>query len=211
MVDRFVSKIDAKSYTFEYQDKEKVKSILDNGCILLFSHFGGWASASSNPNTSNKIHIVMKEVLLEGIKKIENSVQEKSNNLNVIDLNSGGISVSIQIANALMNNEIVAIMADRASDTKYEKAMPFLNDTAHFNKNPFQIAYKTNKPILVFFIIFDKMQTYKIEYKHIILDQALSQEEAITVSLNEYVNMYETIVKKYPNQWFNFYNFWEKK
>ena len=45
-------------------------------------------------------------------------------------------------------------MADRASDKKYEKAMPFLNDTAYFNQNPFQIAYKTNKPILVFFYNF---------------------------------------------------------
>ena len=109
MMDRFISKVDSKSYSFEYKEKERVKTLLDDGCILLFSHFGGWASASSSPNTSNKIHIVMKEVLLEGIKQIEESVEQQSNNLNIIDLNSGGISISIQIANALMNNEIVAI------------------------------------------------------------------------------------------------------
>jgi predicted LPLAT superfamily acyltransferase len=29
--------------------------------------------------------------------------------------------------------------------------------------------------------------------------------------LNEYVNEIEKKVKEYPEQWFNYYNFWEQK
>lgn len=35
------------------------------------------------------------------------------------------------------------------------------------------------------------------------------KNSAVTNSLNEYVKNFEEIVKKYPNQWFNLYNFWE--
>ena len=34
--------------------------------------------------------------------------------------------------------------------------------------------------------------------------------ELVTNSLNEYVKDFEAILKKYPNQWFNLYNFWER-
>ena len=55
------------------------------------------------------------------------------------------------------------------------------------------------------------MQRYKIEHLEIRLNKQLAQEEAIEESLKQYIQMYESILKKYPNQWFNFYNFWEKQ
>jgi len=208
MVDRFITKVDPKSYTLEYNDIEVPTKILNNGTILLYSHFGGWAASSNFSHVDNKIHIVMKEVLLDGIKKIEDSLDKKEN-INIIDLNEGMISVSVQIANALMDNEIVAIMADRASNEKAQIELEFFKQKAKFNKNPFQIAYKMDKPILVYFIVLKGIQKYKIEYIVIDLDKTKDEEEAIKIALNKYIKKYEEIIKAYPNQWFNFYNFWE--
>jgi predicted LPLAT superfamily acyltransferase len=36
------------------------------------------------------------------------------------------------------------------------------------------------------------------------------QDKAIAL-LNEYASVLELVVKKYPEQWFNYYNFWENK
>ena len=207
MVDRFISKADSKSYIFEYDDISVPTKILNEGTILLYSHFGGWAASSNSSHVTNKLNIVMKEVLLEGIKEIENSL-EKKQNINIIDLDQGTISVSVQIANALMNDEIVAIMADRASNKKAEISVDFFNKKAKFNKNPFQIAYKTDKPILVYFIVLTGIQKYKVEYLLINLDKTKPEVEAINIALDTYTKEYEKIIKKYPNQWFNFYNFW---
>ncbi len=207
MVDRFISKTDPQSYTFEYDNISIPTEILNNGTILLYSHFGGWAASSNSAHVTNKLNIVMQEILLKDIKKIEDSL-EVQNNINIIDLNQGMISVSVQIANALMNDEIVAIMADRASNKKSEISIPFFNKDANFNKNPFQIAYKTNKPILVYFIVLTGIQKYKVEYLVINLDKTKTEAEAIETALKKYIKEYENIIKKYPNQWFNFYNFW---
>ena len=131
--------------------------------------------------------------------------------MNVIDLNQGAISVSVQIANALMNDEVVTVMGDRAANVKSESEMMFLNHKASFNKNPFQIAYKTSKPVLVYFIILTGLQSYKVEYIKIIMDKEKSEALAVSEALEKYVNKLEEVVKMYPNQWFNFYDFWEKK
>ena len=207
MVDRFISKADPKSYKFIYDDISIPSTILKEGTILLYSHFGGWAASSNAAHVNNKLNIVMQEVLLEGIKEIEKSLEIDSE-INIIDLNQGMIAVSVQIANALMNNEIVAMMADRVANKKGEASVDFFGKEASFNKNPFQIAYKTDKPILVYFIVLKDIQEYKIEYKLINMDKTKSEKESINIALNEYVKEYENILKKYPNQWFNFYNFW---
>ena len=210
LVDRFISKIHPEQYTFEYDNIEIPIKIMESGTVLVYSHFGGWAASSSGVHVKNKINIVMQEAMLDGIKKLEKSIGLKSQ-LNIIDLNQGTIAVSVQIANALMNEEVVTIMADRASNKKAEMEVVFLNKKATFNKNPFQIAYKTDKPVLAYFIILSGMQKYKVEYIKINIDKSKKEEIAVKDALTQYVKKFEEIVKQHPDQWFNLYDFWEKK
>ena len=107
-----------------------------------------------------------------------------------------------------MADEVVAIMGDRASNDKAVIKAKFLGEEASFNKNPFQIAYKMNKPILVYFVLFTGMQKYKIEYIKIDLDQEKSESQAIQEALELYVKKYEDVIRRYPNQWLNFFDFW---
>ncbi len=210
LVDRFASKINPENYTFKYDNIEIPRKVLESGTVLVYSHFGGWAASSSGAHVKNKINIVMQEAMIDGIRQLEKSMGLKSQ-LNIIDLNQGSIAVSVQIANALMNEEVVTIMADRASNKKAEMEVLFLNKKAQFNKNPFQIAYKTDKPVLAYFIIHKGMQKYKVEYIKINIDKSKTEELAVREALTQYVEKLEDIVRRYPNQWFNFYDFWEKK
>jgi len=209
MVDRFVSKLDSNSYIFEYSDVNKQKEVLSQGTILLYSHFGGWAASANSPLVSSKINIVMQETLITGIKDIEENI-DIDVNTNIIDINNGTLSVAIEIANALIDEEIVVMMVDRSANKKGEISSLFFNDYAKFNKNPFQIAYKMNKPIMAYFIVYKDKRTYEVIHIHIKIDKNLNEKDAIMKALNEYILEYEKIITKYPNQWFNFYNFWEK-
>ncbi|ADG93975.1 acyltransferase [Arcobacter nitrofigilis DSM 7299] len=211
LVDRFISKYDSNSYNFIYEEKETILEIMNSKTILLFSHFGGWASSSSNPVTKNRINIVMHEVILDSIKEIENSIEKKLSNIHVIDQSMGQIPVSIEIANAISNNEIIAIMADRPTSDKYKYKTKFFGKDAYFNKNPFKISYKTRTPILCCFVVNTGLQKYKVETIKLNLDFNLKEKEAIEIAIKEYVKLFEDILLKYPNQWFNFYNFWESK
>lgn len=211
LVDRFISKHDPLAYDFLYEQKESVIKIMDTKSILLFSHFGGWASSSSNPITTNKINVIMQEVILDSIKDIENSIENKITNIKIIDQSMGQIPVSIEIANAISNNEVIAIMADRPTHDKYKFKTKFFGEDAFFNKNPFKISYKTKTPILCCFVINTGLQKYKVETIKLDLNFNLKEKEAIEIAIKEYVKLFEDILIKYPNQWFNFYNFWEKK
>lgn len=210
MCDRFISKHDPDSYKFIYDTNDPILKIMNSKSILLFSHFGGWASSSCNPPTSNTINIVMKEVILESIKNIENSIKIKKQNVNIIDLSLEQPLVSIKIANAISNNEIIAIMADRPISDKYKFKTIFFNKNANFNRNPFKIAYVTKTPLISCFIINKGLQKYEVKTIKIDINYNLKEKEAIEKAINEYVNIFEKILIEFPNQWFNFYNFWEE-
>ena len=209
MVDRFISKYDPDSYNFIYKEKEKVQKILSKKTIVLFSHFGGWAASSNNPITDNTVNIVMQEIILDSIKDIENSIERKISNTKIIDQSMGQIPVSIEIANAISNNEVIAIMSDRPTDEKYKYKTKFFDKDAYFNLNPFKIAFRTKTPMLAYFVINTGIQEYTVKTINIDLDFNLNEKEAIAKAMQQYVKLFEDILKEYPNQWFNFYNFWE--
>jgi predicted LPLAT superfamily acyltransferase len=67
------------------------------------------------------------------------------------------------------------------------------------------------KPILVYFVILIGMRRYRVSYKKIEMDRSKDEEEAILEALRSYVALYEKIIRAYPSQWFNFYDFGEKR
>jgi len=209
MVDRFITKADPSSYTFIYDDPDRPLEIFEHATILVLSHFGGWAASSNSSRTKNRMNIVMKEALKGDIKEIEESLGYKET-IKVIDINTGPIAVSIAIANALMNDEVVATMGDRASNPKANIAVEFFGKEAYFNKNPFQIAYKMRKPLVIYFVILTGMQKYKIEFYEVDIDYEGDENKAIRDAVEFYVKKYEEVLRKYPNQWLNFYDFWAK-
>ena len=211
--DRFISKSDPELYTIINPNKKLLLEEIKNGSIILTNHLGGWATAVNYFNYSNtKFHIVMNEMMIKSAKEFEEIIQKKNNNsVNIIDLSKGSISSYITIANALLNNESVAMMGDRAINAKDNYKLNFFGEKANFNKNPFVIAYKTKKPIILIFVVYEKLLQYKEIFYKIELDYNLPIEEAVTKSMEQYITYLSSILKEHPTQWFNFYNFWEKK
>jgi predicted LPLAT superfamily acyltransferase len=205
MTDRFVSKCDIDAYTI-IADKEKIQEYIKEGAIMLLSHFGGWSVALEPlKNTNLHINIIMQEVIKEEIKAIEIDLSKKATQSNVciLDLaNTTPLSASIKIAQALANKEIVAMMGDRANNPKHAIKAKFFDALAEFNKTPFELAKKTNLPIIMVFITYIKPRTYEINY--INLKPGLSVEKM----LEAYIQEYESVIRKAPDQWFNLYDFW---
>ncbi|MBN1839254.1 MAG: lysophospholipid acyltransferase family protein [Campylobacterales bacterium] len=210
MCDRFISKVEPQSYTFIMDNPELLLSNVQQGSILLLSHFGGWAAAG-NCFSGFKMNVIMQEALLEEIKAIEESLETKNSNLNIIDLSKGASSVSLEIASALLRNESVAMMADRATEPKHAKELLFFGKPALFNQNPFAIAYKTQKPLIALVVIYEKARTYRIECINLSMNKTHHKNEEIETSMQHYADFLADVVKRYPKQWFNFYHFWKEK
>ncbi len=206
--DRFISRTNPSDIKI---DKVNSKAFykLSNGGIVLLSHFGGWAIAANalQDDKLPTVNIVMKESTKEDLKKVEKKeIRNNEKHVHIIDLNKGGINAYIKIANTLMGGEIIAFMADRVVDPTKIVTVKFLNVKINLNKSPFDIAIKTKKPIMAIFIVNIGLQHYKL----MVID--IHSENKTVESLAQiYANTLEKLIKKYPEQWYNFYDFFKQQ
>ncbi|WOE69612.1 lysophospholipid acyltransferase family protein [Hydrogenimonas thermophila] len=206
--DRFVSRIDPNSLKIDKVNDKDFYTLSDGGIVLL-SHFGGWAIAANalQDDKLPTVNVVMRENTKEELKEVENSeIRRNKDHVHIIDLNEGGLAANIKIANALMAGEIVAFMADRVVDPTKTVTVKFFNEKVNFNRSPFDIALKTKKPLMAVFIVNIGLKHYKL------MVISLHSENNTTESLAQiYANTLEKIIKEYPGQWYNFYDFFKQQ
>lgn len=120
------------------------------------------------------------------------------------------LSHIVEICNALEKGEIFSQMADRSLYNRRLCKCNFLGKTAFFPTGVYYIAEKYRAKIIALFVLRGKKTfEYEVVIKPIaISDEIKDKKERIMAYAKEYVSALEEIVKKYPLQWFNFYDFW---
>ncbi len=208
--DRFLSKRFSQRYHIHPQNKKSYIADETKGVLFLFSHIGDWTTCELLPSEKNiSINIVMQEAIKESIQKFGNSIKkEKEGSLRIIDLSEGGISVAIKVAKAFQNGEIVAMMSDRILSAQGAIKVNFLGKEIRINKNPFEVAYNRNVPLIALFSMRQRDYHYNAYYYWITpYNRDIPKEEAIAIAAQEYSELLEKMVREYPDQWFNHYDF----
>lgn len=206
--DRFLSKRFLSRYHIETHNANVVN--LDKGALFLFSHIGDWSMCGLVPTQKNvPINVVMHEAIKESIQEFGKSIEDGNlPSMKVIDLSEGSLNVAIRIAKAFQNNEIVAMMADRILNAEGGVRVTFLGQSILINKNPFEVAYNRNVPMIALFSIRKDDYTYHSYYYRLSpFETTLPKEESIAKIAQEYTDILEKTVREYPDQWFNHYDF----
>ncbi len=211
----FADRIFSKKFTDRYKvivqkDRNYIHT-KDSGVMFLLSHVGDWSVSEMMPTQNNKtINIVMKEEIKESIKSFEEKISsdDSKSKLHIIDISDGTIAVATQLAKAFLNNEVVAMMADRYLSKESSVSVRFLGRTIRINKNPFDVAYNRKVPMVAFFAMREGDYLYSPFYFEMTeFDMSISKEESIQLKAQEYTLLLEGMVRKYPSQWLNHYDF----
>ncbi|MCF0056438.1 lysophospholipid acyltransferase family protein [Dyadobacter sp. CY356] len=196
-----------KNFTHTFENEQYLLDIRDQGKggILLSAHLGNWETAGNllKGRVTPTINIVMLDAEVESIKKF-------------MDLSTGGsrfkiipikndLSHIISIRNALINNEFVAIHADRYLEGAKFIELDFLGRKAKFPFGPFVIASKFDAPVTFVFAPKDGKFSYHLSATTPIEGKMKPEEIA-----KLYVAELERKVRQYPEQWFNYFNFFQE-
>jgi len=208
--DRFLSKRFLSRYHANAQNEISFLSALEKGGLFLFSHVGDWSICERLLSEKNiTVNIVMQEVIKESIQGFGKFIEDKQHStIKIIDLSEGSIPVAIRIANAFQKGEIVAMMADRFLTQQGGIPVTFLGKRVIINKNPFEVGYNRNVPLIVLLSFRESDYHYNVSYYGLTpYDRTLPKEEALAKTAQEYADILEKAVKEYPDQWFNLYDF----
>ena len=201
---------------FIYEDKgeHNIHDWIDQkkGAVLIGSHIGAWdIAAQLLKEVKSTINVVVFDAEHEELKKVLSQYKQNSK-VNFIPIKED-LSHILEIKNALSNNEVVCFNGDRYNNRNNVIPMSFLGENALFPKGIFMIAAKFNTPVAYTAGVkvgFNKYKFYCFPLNQVPLSRNKKTREAQLQSMvKEYVNHLEKTVKKYPDQWFNHYDYWK--
>ena len=197
------------NFTYNFDGEENLREIvsLKKGGLLLSAHIGNWDIAGHLfKRLDTPIHIVMFDGEQEKIKEWLASVTGKKN-VNIIVIKND-LSHIYQISEVLKNNELVCLHADRFLEGNKTFSADFLGANARFPMGPFVLASTFKVPVLYVFAVKENNRHYHFFASSIKNYDYLEKEKVMQEMLLEFTREMEIKVKRYPEQWFNYYNFW---
>jgi predicted LPLAT superfamily acyltransferase len=197
------------NFSFDFDGEENLRKItgLQKGGILLSAHIGNWDVAGHLfKRLETRINIVLYDGEHEQIKEYLESVTGKRN-VNLIIIKND-LSHIYTINDALTSNELVCMHADRFIEGNKTLSADFLGEKARFPMGPFLLAAKFKVPVSFVFAVKESKLHYHFFASQIKEYSTLNKDAVMQEMLNDYAAEMEKKLKQYPEQWFNYYNFW---
>ena len=212
LVDKVVVMSGIKNkFTFNFEGEDNLHKIagMQRGGILLSAHIGNWDIAGHLlKRLDTKINIVIFDGEYQKIKAYLNSVTGQPA-VNVIVIKND-LSHIYAISDAFKNNELVCMHADRFLEGNKTLTADFCGSKARFPMGPFLLADKFNVPVSFVFAVKESNLHYHFFASELKEYNQLPKQNRMQQMLSDYAAEMENKVKRYPDQWFNYYNFWQQ-
>ena len=198
-------------FTFHFDGEDNLHQMvaMKRGGILLSAHAGNWEMAGQHlTNIKTKINILMFDGEDESIKQYMEGLGEKS--FKVITIKED-MSHVYQMGAALANNELICMHADRFLEGNKTIDLEFLGEKAKFPIGPFLMSAGFNVPVSLVFAFKESNKHYHYFGSRLIEREGHENKKDFAQRLaRSYVQELEKKLREYPEQWFNYYDFWKK-
>jgi len=200
----------AQKYRYEFENYSAFLETLNSskGLVLIGAHVGNWEIGSGFfGDYASKINIVMLDA---EYRKIKNLLEENLNPVSykIIPLQENGFAHIYQIKEALDKGEYVCFQGDRFIKDQSTKTVKFMGKPAKFSYSLFQLAVRMDVPVVFYFSMREKGMKYKFKFILAKTENEKKSGPSAEQLMNDYLHALENILKEYPEQWFNYYDFW---
>jgi predicted LPLAT superfamily acyltransferase len=194
-------------FTHECDGVENIIELLDKkqGGIMISAHVGNFEIAEfffEEIDTRSQISLVTTDAEHKNIKEYMEKVTMRSNVKFI--LVKEDMSHIFEINNALSNGELVCFTGDRYMKGQKLLTESLMGKEANFPAGPFLLASRLNVPVLFVYVMKETNKHY-----HLYARQAEVKNRDAQGLLKKYTESVEWMLKKYPLQWFNYFDFWE--
>ena len=194
-------------FTYEFDGIQRLRELLanKNGGVLISAHIGNFEIAEyflSDLDDEFQINLLTTDMEHRAIKEYLESIASKSSVKFIIIKED--LSHIYEINNALSNNELICLTGDRYMEGVKHITHPLLGQDANFPAGPFLIASRLKVPVVFVYVMKEK----KLHY-HLYARQAEVKHRDDKGLLAAYIDNLEIMLKRYPLQWFNYFDFWQ--
>lgn len=213
VIDRFAMYA-GKKFDIVIDNYEQFRQLSEgeSGFIQLSSHIGnyelaGYSLVAEKKRINALVFAGEKESVMVNRQKMF-----QANNIGMIPM-SGDMSHLFAIDAALSAGEILSMPADRVFGSQKSFEVEILGAKTSLPQGPFILAAMRHVPLLFVAVMKDKATKYHIHVHRIDSDQtdtASVKQRALTLA-QAYALQLEGILRQYPTQWYNYFDFWTRQ
>ena len=181
----------------------------DPGFIQLSSHIGNYEIAGYSLVAEHKR---MNALVFAGEKAhlmAERNKMLSKDNIRLIPV-APDMSHVFTLSSALLDNEVVSMPADRMFGSEKFVRAQLLGSPVRLPLGPFQLAATHRLKVLAVNAMKTGSKEYTIYVTPLEYDLAAARRDRIEQLAAAYASELERLLRLYPTQWFNFYDFWEQ-
>jgi predicted LPLAT superfamily acyltransferase len=184
------------------------------GAVFIGSHLGNLevCRALGHGRYQTRINVLVFTHHAVEFNKVLTKINTDSN-VDLIQVTHVGADLAILIKERIDNGEILVIAGDRTSVTSQGRVIysPFLGEPAAFSQGAFILASILDCPVYFLFCLKEETN-YRVIFEHVADSLKFSRKDrqkSLTAVVNKYAQRLEHYCLAYPNQWFNFFDFWQ--
>jgi KDO2-lipid IV(A) lauroyltransferase len=194
----------------DFSNREHLTRVLDTGrgAIVLTGHMGAWQIAPflMAKKAMPPVTMAMAEEPNAKLGAFEAQFRAKFR----IVYTTRSPFATLELAQVLRRGELVGMQIDRHLGGPHVM-LPFCGVPAPFPLGPATLARATGCPIVPVFMVSDgdrRRCTFHYE-PAIEVARTRDRDADVRAATARAVEAYERYVRRYPEQWFNFYDFWK--
>lgn len=209
VLDRFAMYA-GKSFRFENEENDLIMKMSGEpgGFIVSSSHVGNYELAGYTLHCAGKslnalVFAGEKKTVMDGRRKMFSET-----GISMIPIMED-MSHIYEINRLLDEGQIVSMPCDRIFGSRKFVEAPFFGATARFPMGPFSIAVMKDVPMLAVFSMKTSLKGYRLHVRPLVMNGTTRAEKAFSLAAS-YARELEGILRMYPCQWFNYFDFWKK-
>lgn len=177
------------------------------GFVQLSSHVGnyelaGYSLVSEQKRFNALVYLGEKASVMQNRDRMFSHT-----NIHMVSIRED-MSHLFEIDAALANGETVSIPADRIWGSSKAITATFLGHEAHFPQGPFTVPAMRGLDVLTVHVMKTSTRGYTIYVTPLTYDKEAPRKRQIAELSKQYISELERIVRMYPTQWYNYYDFW---
>ena len=183
----------------------------NRGCLLLGSHLGSFEilRVIGESKRHLRVNLVMHE---DNARKMSQWVRARAPELAERIIAPGRPDTLLKVGECLQRGELVAMLGDRVFGAERAVRCEFLGAEAWFPTGPLFAASLLEIPVITFFCVYRGPRCYEVYFELLaerISRQGEGRDPAVESCVRRYAERLEAQARAAPENWFNFYDFWQ--
>lgn len=185
--------------------------VAGSGAILISPHLGTWELGGLGlADLGYRVNVLTYREPDEQVNEQRRRIREERGiGVIYVDRDDTSPLAIIEAVNALRRNEIVCLIGDRDGSSN-TVTVPFFDRPTPLPAGSAHLALATGAPVIPVFVVLEHDGRYATLMEEPIYFQAIPghNREVLQQGMTRLVAVFERYIRQYPDQWYNFFEFW---